>query len=525
MKNLLLIKDPNQLWLDLSFEMLEVNQWRPALWIPSLSNEINESVVREGAQIYHLESAVRAQRPEFLPPGPLTPLDGPTVEALSKHQDIVFRMIERFSVRFDQTAYDNLRNYYWRLAQIWLTVVDYLKIDIVVCPTVPHRIFDYVVYVLFKEVLKKPYLMLVTGGEVLGDRKARRIVALPTSDLSFRTKYLEGASPRQKISKTVMQSVESYLEQAKEDTESATPQYFQAKGKRHVGMELSVIPFVKFSGSALKDVFRLKIFSNSGKLDFSGNTESVRNGVPIYANNLVYRWEHLKKRLRVKRACNFYSSVAEGPTKDKKYILFAPNMEPERTTNPDAGFFGDLELILSVLEASLPDGWEILYKEHFGNFRLPIRPDNVRSEFFYKRILRSHPSVRFAPFTLNARALIDNAEVVATTAGTPGWEARIRGKPVLVFGAGWYGNCDGVFRIQSLSECQVVLENIRRNRTSLKEEGPSEFLYSYLSQALDIMHFFKNVESAKQEKINNPKKYWDSIKEIVRAYRRLCAET
>ncbi len=525
MKNLLVIKDPTQLWLDLSHEMLEANQWRLALWIPSVSNEIGESVVREGAQIYHLESAVRAQRPEFLPPGPLMPLDGPTVEALSKHQDIVFRMIERFSVRFDQTAYDNLRNYYWRIAQIWLTIVDYLNIDIVVCPTVPHRIFDYVVYVLFKEVLGKPYLMLVTGGEILGDRKARRIVALPTSDLSFQTRYLERVSPRQEISKDVMQSIESYLEQVKEDTESATPQYFQAKGKRHVGMEWSVTPFVKFFGSLLIDASRLKTFSNSGKLDFSGNTDLVRNGVPCYANNLVYRWEHLKKRLAVKRGYNFYMSVAEESINGKKYILFAPNMEPERTTNPDAGFFGDLELILSILEASLPDGWVILYKEHFGNFRLPIRPDNVRNEFFYKRILRSHPSVRLAPFTLNARSLIDKAEAVVTTAGTPGWEARVRGKPVLVFGAGWYGDCDGVFRIQSLSECQVVLENIMRNRTGLKEEGPSEYLYSYLGQALDIMHFFKDVEIANQEKMNNPEEYWDSIKAIVRAYRRLCAET
>jgi hypothetical protein len=49
---------------------------------------------------------------------------------------------------------------------------------------------------------------------------------------------------------------------------------------------------------------------------------------------------------------------------------------------------------------------------------------------------------------------------VATGTGTSGWEGRVRGKPVLVFGHAWYKLCDGVFHVPTESACRAALKEI-----------------------------------------------------------------
>ena len=75
-----------------------------------------------------------------------------------------------------------------------------------------------------------------------------------------------------------------------------------------------------------------------------------------------------------------------------------------------------------------------------------------------------------APFDL-----IDNARAVLTIRGTAGWEATIRGKPVLVTGSPLYRHCEGVYVISTVEDCRLALEQIARGVTgssSLKARLP-----------------------------------------------------
>jgi len=87
---------------------------------------------------------------------------------------------------------------------------------------------------------------------------------------------------------------------------------------------------------------------------------------------------------------------------------------------------------------------------------------------FYNRIV-SLPNVQLISITSSNFDLIDNSKTVVTITGTAGWEAVVRGKPVLIFGHAWYKFCEGVFFIQSEKDCREAFVKIQSGFTIDKE--------------------------------------------------------
>jgi len=51
---------------------------------------------------------------------------------------------------------------------------------------------------------------------------------------------------------------------------------------------------------------------------------------------------------------------------------------------------------------------------------------------------------------------------VATLTGTTGWEALMKGKPVLSFGYAWYAGCEGVFSVRDIEACTQAMKLIEQ---------------------------------------------------------------
>jgi len=214
-----------------------------------------------------------------------------------------------------------------------------------------------------------------------------------------------------------------------------------------------------------------------------------------------------------------YNSFTTTPDLTEKYIYFAPNYQPEANVTPPAGVYSSFTLIVDILAASIPDDWIIYYKEHPSTFMPEIQGSLARDRNYYDR-LNSYKNVRIIPYDFNTFKLIDNSQAVATPTGTVGWEAAVRGKPVLVFGQVWYVGCDSIFLIETFEDCRDAIKKI---------------IAGYIPDPKDIELYASAVEAVAEKDLlirdfpqrlkncSNPDYELQRVaKELYKAYHRQC---
>ena len=150
-----------------------------------------------------------------------------------------------------------------------------------------------------------------------------------------------------------------------------------------------------------------------------------------------------------KKVWEFYDKNCISPNYNEKYIYHALHFQPEASTSPLAGVFVNQLLIIEILSHL---GIKIYVKEH------PMLSEN-RSIDYYKNLLNMR-NVNLIKRGEDSHKLLDNSLAVATATGTVGWEAVLRGKPVIMFGGNFYQYAPGVFKIGSVEEGQAALKEI-----------------------------------------------------------------
>lgn len=171
-------------------------------------------------------------------------------------------------------------------------------------------------------------------------------------------------------------------------------------------------------------------------------------------------WLYRSMALRKKRAL-----AAEYRRHTEKVDLTAPfvyvplQYQPEVSTSPLAGVYVDQHLIVEMLSRLLPEGWFVYVKEHPFQHDRKGSGEQTRSLDFYRRV-GALGNVRLVAMDTNPFILIDRARALATATGTSGWEALLRGTPVLAFGHAWYLRCEGAFDARNAEGCREALRRI-----------------------------------------------------------------
>lgn len=146
------------------------------------------------------------------------------------------------------------------------------------------------------------------------------------------------------------------------------------------------------------------------------------------------------------------------PAQQGRAVVFFLHYQPERSSLPEGGDYAQQLRVAHTLAAALPDGWELLIKEHPSFYRRTFKP-RVRDMEFYTALSRL-PRTRLVDLSMDTFSLIDHAAVIVTLTGTVGLEAISRGKPALAFGCACYQNAPGVTRVASLEEARTALARI-----------------------------------------------------------------
>jgi len=133
----------------------------------------------------------------------------------------------------------------------------------------------------------------------------------------------------------------------------------------------------------------------------------------------------------------------------RPYVYFPLHLQPELTTDPLGGDYGDQALAIERLRAWLPPDVDIVVKEN------PKQYHEWRDPLFYERI-RTLPGVHVIDRGVNTYKLLRGSLMVATITGTAGWESLLMGRPVIVFGAAWHAGLPGAFRFSEALDYAAV---------------------------------------------------------------------
>lgn len=341
------------------------------------------------------------------------------------------------------------------MLRYWTGCLKSLKVDLVISSIIPHRTYDYALYLVCRHLgirFLSLYNTVFPGRGIF----IRDLAGIDENIKNDYGKYLASGEDLDSISARLNDVIKSKWEKGKKDYGEAIPAYML----RHAKTQKANSNRFKVGINFLKTFFReQKRFLGGGPLSFSDmypywkmkdhSIEESRFNVIRYAlmKNQALRYK--------KDLADHYRSITVAPDFTKPYVYVAMHYQPEATTNPAGDIFVDHFLIFDVLLKHLPLDWKIYVKENPLQYQAASDGQTNRTIDFFKDAVK-YPRISFVPLSTNSFDLIDNSQAVVTITGTVGWEAMVRKKPVIIFGLSWYEEFDGVLKITNEKDAQKL---------------------------------------------------------------------
>ena len=223
-----------------------------------------------------------------------------------------------------------------------------------------------------------------------------------------------------------------------------------------------------------------------------------------YLRPMRNRWHHL-------RLSSGY--VTEEQLRHLDYVFFPLHKEPENTmlvfSRP---YLNQIEVIRNIGQ-SIPVGMTLVVKEH------PVSVGG-RPLSYYRKLL-AIPNVRLADPGLAAPLLITNAKLVASIAGSLGWESILRRKPVVIFGQTPYG-----FLPDTMVRCVADLHQLGEVIADLMEgyeyqdEAVAAYVAATMSESAPVNLYStllgRDVHVPDQESADAPEAWQENIDRLAR---------
>jgi hypothetical protein len=239
-----------------------------------------------------------------------------------------------------------------------------------------------------------------------------------------------------------------------------------------------IMDIAKFFGLS-NTLTTLRIINEGRPLLSSEATEQTKQ-ISTFAAYRYFSWfnylsVHFSYISKLKKIKFYYKTISLKNIPNKKFIYVSLHLQPERSTNPEGGYFDDQALMIKIISKSIPKSWCVLIKEHPKQFKYDMRNIHARSLNFYKNIKRFN-NVFFIDETFSQKELIKKSEITATVSGSVGWESLLERKPSLIFSENWHSQCASsryVFDIKSTSQAIVDYVNMPKDKI---EESVLDFI-------------------------------------------------
>lgn len=404
-------------------------------------------------------------------------------------------MMDRLDYDRHSFNYMERESFFLKLVKRWSFIIDTYRPDIVISAVNPHRVFDYVLYLLCKynNIKFVSFQWTMSSG--------RLFLLNYFDERDSMNKLIDGIYSK-KTGTTIEQLPkdikENYLK-INADYEIAKPSYMAVHDKDDVLNRKMFFLFKRYmrvhSVFGSNSLFRgqsLTIYKNANH-----RIEDSRFSILEWYNKRKATFKY-NKNLQ-----EYYNSCATSVSLNERYIVFFLHYQPEETTSPNGGIFANQSLCIETLLRNTPQDVKIYVKEHPNQFMSHMQGHTKRIKEFYDGLL-SNPRVSLVPFEVNSFSLISNAIAVSTVTGTVGWEAAVRKKPVIIFGSIWYERMKGIIRIfddESASKIKEFIDNYEYD-----EQAIVDYLNAFAKVSFIAYHYKGYKDSTgitEEETINN----------------------
>lgn len=382
------------------------------------------------------------------------------IDKLSLDETVAMKMMDRMDAG-GLNSYQKRKDLYINLLTYWYSIIVKHKPDCILHSSMPHLVYDYIIYAISKYMSLPQLFFGYTGFSsrlfVYRDfLNPREIVDLSKMPLDNNNIYNDSSGDIEKELERV--HMKTHLE--------GVPFYFRDAFKKNKfrlfdeGFNIKVIDIIYYIKFIIK-LFVVNInylfkvlFSRQDTYLIESNGFFYKQPKLIILKTIFWKFHHKLKKLKL-----YYEKKSIKAIPSKKYIYLALQYTPEASNCPGAHTYSDQKLLIKNLHQHLPSDWLLLVREHPGTFISKWPAENNRSKVFYDEILELK-NARLVSTDIDSFDLIDRSEAVVTQTGTVGWEAINRGKPAYVYGYPWYLGFPGVYDIKSNEDLEKAIKEV-----------------------------------------------------------------
>lgn len=407
-------------------------------------------------------------------------LDIDFLNEFARYELQAIKMMDRMD--FDRYSFNFMERerHYHHLLKCWMAVLELYKPDLIVSAVNPHRVYDYVLYLLCKKQ-GIPFINLQYSMCRDWIWSNMNIYSVGDKFENSYNKYLsEGNLTKEDLPVEIREQYEKVLKDYKE----AVPDYM----KKHASDNKK-----QFNIFSLCKIYlnKYKLFGKNGLLSNRSvqtlmrkrkgySLEEGRNGLYESIN------QKLKQISYCKKMRNLYESLTVEPVKGEDYILFPLHYQPEETTSPSGDMFVNQLLCIETLLKNTPPTVFIYVKEHPTQYMPQMLGQTCRIKEFYTDLIKN-PRIKLMSLELDTYSLMRNAKAVATVTGTVGWEAIMHRIPVIIFGMIWYEKMPGVLRITDSNSASKIEDFI--SHYSYDEQKVLSYLMAFAENSFKAYHY------------------------------------
>lgn len=415
--------------------------------------------------IFHDYDKAYAGKPSNSEDASVFPPPMEMIEKMHKFEPIALTMMNK---RYDAMGTDERKHLFYSNIQYWNGVLKKFKPEMIIFPTVPHAIFNYIIFELARIIGIKTFMF---EDAAIADRLLYYSNFWDNSSLiKERIKKNQGKNfSLDNLSKDITKYYQDQVDISKDSTP------VEIKDQKN-----------EFSASR-RALGKLKIVAKCIK-DLS-----------VFEKSINYFFRLFKENLKKE-----YNKVQITPDLSKKFIYLPLHYQPERTSCPQGGLFVDQVLAAELLSSALPKDWVIYVKEHpIQWLTRGLKFNTFRYQGYYKK-LAALKNVKVIPIETDTYELLNKSQAIATITGTVGREAMMRLKPTIVFGYAWYKECPGVYKVDDHESCQQALNEIKSG-VKIEAQDIINYLKSFDEATVHgyLEDCGQNISVTKQESIDN----------------------
>jgi len=426
------------------------------------------------------------------------PIDIDFIKNNAQYELQALKSMDRMDPDRHSFSFQERQRFYKKLVRYWDAFILEYKPDIYISAVIPHRVFDYVLYLVCKYRGVKTIIYFpnsITG----------RI--MPMHDIfqneeRMKLLYIENKKSENDIK--ISPDIYKHYEKAMQTYDKGRPDYMvdHAKTKKDNSNLLKIIRnFLFFSIKNYKDYLgKYGYFYRGFHPYWVEKNKPIENAQYKFFKYSRYRLRTLYEKKSMEK---LYKNIIVKPDYGKPYIYFGLHYQPEATTSPGGDLFVDQMLAVNLLASNIPDDWVIYVKENPLQFNHTSEGQTYRQKTFYTDALEN-PKIKFISLDANSFQLTNNSKAVATISGTLGWEAMIRKKPVIIFAQSWYEYYDGVYRVLNNNCAKNIVQFI--NNFNFDQHNLESYIKAFDDFSVRAYHYKgvkEKVDIGEEECVNN----------------------